>query len=394
MAQEGPTILIVDSNPGFATMLKESLEDDTDYQATIALTAAEALEKTSDHAFDLAIVDLGMDATDDLNGEVLVRRLRDAQPSLRLLLIPLEGDALPEKLSDVAIQGTLSKPFFLPDLPDVVDTAFTQPLEEADVDRLGEEGAPEAAEPSQLAEEQDRDAESRVQSGPDLLEPSQELERPEAVVEPEEPQLLQEPDTSEDAEGSEEPRVAQEPETPEVPERPHGPAMAEEAAGLEELELPQELGTGEEHDAGSSVEEAPLTSAPEIGPSDIIDSWPPAAERELGRLARDLNAQTVLVTQSTEVLFAVGRMTRDRLDALAEIIWEEHRLSGQAARALGREAAGFEQSTEGSGYLLHTLSILPGALLSVAVSSDTALGYVRHQAKRTAKSLRELLTES
>ena len=128
---ETPSILIVDSNVGFARMLKESLEQDDDYQAAVVHTGREALEIASQEPFDLAIVDLGIDAADGLGGETTARLLREEQPDLRLMLIPLEGIALPEDLMDLDVQGTLPKPFFLPDLPELLDAALTKPMERA-----------------------------------------------------------------------------------------------------------------------------------------------------------------------------------------------------------------------------------------------------------------------
>lgn len=123
-----PSILIVDSNPGFANMLKQSLEQDAEYDATVAPAGTEALALARKRSFDLAIVDLGIDATGGLDGEAVARKLREGRASLRLVLIPLEGEALPERLADVDVQGTLPKPFFLPDLPELMAAALAKPL--------------------------------------------------------------------------------------------------------------------------------------------------------------------------------------------------------------------------------------------------------------------------
>jgi CheY-like chemotaxis protein len=110
-------------------MLKESLEQDGEYVASVAHTGQEALEIASESPFDLAVVDLGIPAVDDLDGEAVARRLRQKQSGLRLMLIPLEGERLPSRLADLDVQGTLPKPFFLPDLPDMLDAALTKPME-------------------------------------------------------------------------------------------------------------------------------------------------------------------------------------------------------------------------------------------------------------------------
>jgi CheY-like chemotaxis protein len=104
------------------------LEQDGDYRATVARDGKQALEAASEDRFDLAIVDLGVDVVDELDGATVARKLRERQNDLRLMLIPLRGDTLPEELADLHVQGTLPKPFFLPDLPDMLEAAMTRPM--------------------------------------------------------------------------------------------------------------------------------------------------------------------------------------------------------------------------------------------------------------------------
>ena len=116
-----PSILIVDSNEGFAMMLQGGLEQDG-YKATVTTNGDDALQALSANKFDLAIVDLGVD---DPNGPAVARSLRQQQALLRLMLIPL-GDELPPELSDLDVQGILPKPFFLPDLPESINDALAK----------------------------------------------------------------------------------------------------------------------------------------------------------------------------------------------------------------------------------------------------------------------------
>jgi CheY-like chemotaxis protein len=117
-----PSILIVDSNEGFAMMLQGGLEQDGEYQATVTTSGDEARQAVSADRFDLAIVDLGVD---DPDGPTVARSLRQQQADLRLMLIPL-GDELPPELSDLDVQGILPKPFFLPDLPEHINDALAK----------------------------------------------------------------------------------------------------------------------------------------------------------------------------------------------------------------------------------------------------------------------------
>ena len=153
------TILVVDSNVGFATMLHESLEQSGDYRATVAHTGSEALEMASSQTFDLAIVDLGINASDGLDGAAVARRLRREQPGLRLMLIPLEGDVLSDDVADLSVQNVLPKPFFLPDLPAMIEEALTQPMAESEA-------------PAQLEEPEKRPAsEVKPAKAPDTSSP-------------------------------------------------------------------------------------------------------------------------------------------------------------------------------------------------------------------------------
>lgn len=140
MVDDVSSVLIVDSNEAFATMLQESLEQEKKYRATVCHCGEDALQAVSANPFDLAIVDVGVDASDGLDGTALARELRRQQADLRLMLIPLEGEDIPPDLADLNVQGTLPKPFFLPELPDRISEALERPLHE-------EEGPGEAARP-------------------------------------------------------------------------------------------------------------------------------------------------------------------------------------------------------------------------------------------------------
>ncbi len=159
-----PSILIVDSNEPFAVMLQEGLEREGAYRASVTTDSDDALHALSENTFDLAIVDLGIDDAAGLDGPSLARELRKLQNDLRLILIPLSGDELPPELSDLSVQGTLSKPFFLPDLPGRIDEALTQPVtlepkaeSKANAESEKAEELPEETEPAKpdLSTEQD-----------------------------------------------------------------------------------------------------------------------------------------------------------------------------------------------------------------------------------------------
>jgi len=117
------SILVVDSNEGFATLLKESLEQDGGYRVALTTNGDDALQTLSSFPFDLAIVDLGLQNPD---GITLAQQMRQQKADLRLMLIPLQGEELPQKATNLDIQGVLPKPFFLPELPGRIADALTK----------------------------------------------------------------------------------------------------------------------------------------------------------------------------------------------------------------------------------------------------------------------------
>lgn len=119
------SILIVDSNVAFATLLKEGLEQGGGYRAIVTSSGNEALQALPAAEFDLAIVDLGLT---DMDGIALARALRQQKPAMRLVLIPLDGTEIPSEASDLDVQGILTKPFFLPELSGHIADALARPV--------------------------------------------------------------------------------------------------------------------------------------------------------------------------------------------------------------------------------------------------------------------------
>jgi DNA-binding response OmpR family regulator len=153
-------ILIVDSDAAFATILKEGIEMGGEYEATVVTTALDARTMAAPGQLAMAIVDMGLDDGDALE---LLESLRDVDPGLRLMVIPMEG--LPEEVLQLGIQGTLPKPFFLPDIPAQIEEAMHRPV-----------GAP----PAEPAPPQQLDEPEAV-----MVEPAVSLSAPEVKTEPE-----------------------------------------------------------------------------------------------------------------------------------------------------------------------------------------------------------------
>ncbi len=115
------TVLIADPNTPFATVVGEALHRMGGYRVELAATGPEAREKAAALRPDLAVVDVDLP---DCDVPALIGQLREAVPGLPVVLIPYNRDDAPPGLD---IQGVLTKPFFLPDLPELVNKILGQP---------------------------------------------------------------------------------------------------------------------------------------------------------------------------------------------------------------------------------------------------------------------------
>jgi CheY-like chemotaxis protein len=134
------SILIVDANPGLASMLQQALSS-VGFECTLALTGREAFQVASSKPIDLAIIDFHLP---DGPAEDLVRVFQKMRPEMILLGIPPDNDPDNPIVDALGIQGALTKPFYLPDLvPHIAGLLGVEALSLADVN-------PEEPEESEL----------------------------------------------------------------------------------------------------------------------------------------------------------------------------------------------------------------------------------------------------
>ena len=275
------SVLIVDENQAFATMLKESLESSGDYAATVATTGSEALEAVVEQRFALTIVDM---AISDVEPMTLIRAIREAKPTMRLMLIPLLGEELSEEARSLGIQGILTKPFFMGDLPVKIEAALSRRV----------------ARPVPFT--------------------------PQTIVPP--------------------PRVR-------VPAPPATPTV--------ERHIPRV----------------------------------PAIDRHLSDLSREIVAEAVLLTHRDTLLAWAGQLDRAQAEALAALVAESFRAAAKVAAFLGEAGRRFERSShEGNAYRLYSLKLNAELVLSVALRSETPVGMIRYNLRRTADELAKIVEET
>lgn len=117
-------LLVVDPDVAFATLLTEELER-LGHEVTMCTSGGEAYARARQRMPDLALLDMGLS---DPDAVALARRLRSLRPTVRLMVIPIVGEEPALGDNGLSIQGVLPKPFFLPELPDRIESALSTPL--------------------------------------------------------------------------------------------------------------------------------------------------------------------------------------------------------------------------------------------------------------------------
>ncbi len=108
------TVLVADPNATFATVVSDALQRLGGFDVILASTGPEALEKATAAHPNIAVID---GALPDCRLPDLLAQLRQHNPSLPIVLMPVSPADIP---AEIPIQGALTKPFFLPDLPALI----------------------------------------------------------------------------------------------------------------------------------------------------------------------------------------------------------------------------------------------------------------------------------
>ena len=98
-------VLIADPDISFVVRIKQALEQTGNYEVIVFATGQVALEEAGRQRHDVAVVDF---ALHDMEGSVLVGRLRQVQPDLAIVVVPREKQPLPE---EIEVEGVLAKPY-------------------------------------------------------------------------------------------------------------------------------------------------------------------------------------------------------------------------------------------------------------------------------------------
>lgn len=343
-------ILVVDPNEPFAILLSEELKREG-YTVDMCLRGADALMLARRQRLDLAILDMALADPDAIE---LAQALRETDGTLRLMLIPLMGETLSPKAATLAVQGVLPKPFFLPELPGLIETALNASMD--------------GAAPAARVEAPSATAAAPETAEPAAPPPDGNIFGPEIDVEP----VIQ---ITPRAEAPKQPEKV-EPARPSVPPPPApvqaapppapAPAPAVASPGVEE----GEEGYGISYDAF-------VTHRLEV-------------ERAMNVLLNDVGADAVLLTFGGGLLTWVGGLDQAEAESISRAIIHGWRTSAEVARILGREQVRFEQSIAGGDYMLYALSVEVNAIMGVAVRGSAPLGLMRHHARTTVDQIARL----
>lgn len=114
-------VLVVDAAEHFGILLRQTLEETGYYKVTLAASGSEAIEIAQSSEIRLAIVDFDLP---DINGPDTIRQLRAVVSDLAVIAIPISADPDDPELGELKVDGVLTKPFYLPDLPKIVAGAL------------------------------------------------------------------------------------------------------------------------------------------------------------------------------------------------------------------------------------------------------------------------------
>ncbi len=124
-------VLIIDQDSGFSTILKETLNAHPAFNAKTVKSGSRALHLLSQNNLDLAIVDM---ALSDMSAEDLIAAIKIRSPKVSTMVIPLMGQELPPQIQAMNIQGVLTKPFYVGNLPKLVGEALGLEIEAEEPD--------------------------------------------------------------------------------------------------------------------------------------------------------------------------------------------------------------------------------------------------------------------
>jgi CheY-like chemotaxis protein len=114
-------ILVVDDQLEICKVVKEMLMMNNVAEVHYVTNASEALKMNSENKYDIVLTDLAMP---EINGIILVRKIREINDKVKTVLMTGWIDDLPEE-NKKSVDYILLKPFTLSDIEDMIDKIYT-----------------------------------------------------------------------------------------------------------------------------------------------------------------------------------------------------------------------------------------------------------------------------
>ena len=111
-------ILVATPQIAFGELIRISLEESGNYRVRLVQTSTELLSSASHTDFAVAILDSDLGEESFIS---LAQTLLEKLPKLRLVVIPPENDPNHPSLSGLKVDGYLNRPFYLPDLIQMIE---------------------------------------------------------------------------------------------------------------------------------------------------------------------------------------------------------------------------------------------------------------------------------
>ena len=117
-------ILVASAHPAFGELLRLSLEKSSNYRVKLVRTGTEIFTAVNRDRFDIAIIDADIH---DQPFVPMIQNLLARYPAMRIVIIPPESEADNHSIAGLEVDGFLQKPFYLPDLLQLVDRLLQMP---------------------------------------------------------------------------------------------------------------------------------------------------------------------------------------------------------------------------------------------------------------------------
>ncbi len=128
-------ILVVEETEEFGSLILNALEETERYQVSLAMNADEAIEIGDRENIHLLIIDFDLSGAD---AQTCIRRIQSTNPDMAIIAIPPNNDPNDPALSSLQIRGLLTKPFYLPELTQIVSEALDRPTQAVEMEQIQE----------------------------------------------------------------------------------------------------------------------------------------------------------------------------------------------------------------------------------------------------------------